>query len=141
MLMCRGTKFFRLEDTGFKGALFKAKLKEKQEELRQLQEAGETACLTHRSANATQPVGPDQLALIGHHPPRRPLRPDLCATQLSSPDRTVGLVTANVHDIRSILYRQELMAVSVAAALRISLRGDNVSSIPRGVFVSEWIES
>src|ERR1700761_5386470 len=45
MLMCRGTKFFCLEDTQLKGAAFKAKLKEKQAELKQLQDDGKTPCL------------------------------------------------------------------------------------------------
>lgn len=45
MLMCRGTKFFQLEDTGLKGAPFKAKLKERQAKIKQLQEEKKTACL------------------------------------------------------------------------------------------------
>jgi hypothetical protein len=45
MLMCRGTKFFQLEDTGLRGAPFKAKLKAKQAEVKQLQGEGKTACL------------------------------------------------------------------------------------------------
>ena len=45
MLMCRGTKFFQLEDTQLKGAAFKAKLKEKQAELKQLQNEEGVVCL------------------------------------------------------------------------------------------------
>jgi hypothetical protein len=45
MLMCRGTKFFQLEDTGLKGAAFRARLKEKQAELKALQDEGKTRYL------------------------------------------------------------------------------------------------
>lgn len=45
MLMCRGTKFFKLENTGLKGADFRARLAEKQAELDQLQSEGTAACL------------------------------------------------------------------------------------------------
>lgn len=45
MLMCRGTKFFKLEDTNLRGAVFKEKLKEKRAELKQLQDDGKTFCL------------------------------------------------------------------------------------------------
>jgi hypothetical protein len=45
MLMCRGTKFFKLEDIQLTGAEFKKRLREKQAELKQLQEEGKAVCL------------------------------------------------------------------------------------------------
>jgi hypothetical protein len=45
MLMCRGTRFFQLEDTRLKGAAFKTRHAERQAELAQLQAEGKTACI------------------------------------------------------------------------------------------------
>jgi hypothetical protein len=45
MLMCRGTKFFELQDTQLKGARFKAELATKQAEVAQLQQDGKTPCI------------------------------------------------------------------------------------------------
>jgi hypothetical protein len=45
MLICRGTKFFQVEDTHLKGAAFKAHLAQRRTDLTQQQAAGSTSCI------------------------------------------------------------------------------------------------
>ena len=45
MLMCRGAKFFELQDTHLTGAKFKKELEDKQAEIKQLHEEGKTPCI------------------------------------------------------------------------------------------------